>query len=122
MAHGPNDPYYHSHDLDRFGEVGKNAPELAKKFFDWYGAVFADGALSAREKSLIALAVAVSGTGATGPSLPGRNPALFQSVDTGFLYVLVDETKLSAEFVRASGTVDFTKTIEKGDRTSNARP
>lgn len=49
--------YYHAHDLGKFGEIGKNAPELAKKFFDWYGAVFADGALSAREKSLIALAV-----------------------------------------------------------------
>jgi alkylhydroperoxidase/carboxymuconolactone decarboxylase family protein len=52
------DPYYHPHDLARFSEIGKNAPDLAKKFFDWYGAVFADGALSAREKSLIALAVA----------------------------------------------------------------
>ena len=33
-------------------------PDLGKKFFDYYGAVFADGALTAREKSLIALAVA----------------------------------------------------------------
>jgi len=53
-----SDPYYDAHDLPRFGEIGKNAPELAEKFFAWYGAVFADGALSAREKSLIALAVA----------------------------------------------------------------
>jgi alkylhydroperoxidase/carboxymuconolactone decarboxylase family protein len=53
-----SDGYYHSHDLARFPEIGKNQPELAKKFFDYYGAVFADGALSAREKSLIALAVA----------------------------------------------------------------
>ena len=52
------DHYYQAHDLARFSEIGKNAPDLAKKFFDWYGAVFADGALSAREKSLIALAVA----------------------------------------------------------------
>jgi len=52
------DNYYHRHDLAKFPEIGANAPELAKKFFDWYGAVFADGALSAREKSLIALAVA----------------------------------------------------------------
>jgi alkylhydroperoxidase/carboxymuconolactone decarboxylase family protein len=52
------DHYYDAHDLARFSEIGKNVPELAKKFFDWYGAVFADGALSAREKSLIALAVA----------------------------------------------------------------
>jgi 4-carboxymuconolactone decarboxylase len=50
--------YYNSEDLGKFGEIGKNAPDLAKKFFDWYNAVFADGALTAREKSLIALAVA----------------------------------------------------------------
>jgi 4-carboxymuconolactone decarboxylase len=50
--------YYHQEDLPRFPDIGKNAPELSKKFFDWYGAVFAEGALSAREKSLIALAVA----------------------------------------------------------------
>jgi alkylhydroperoxidase/carboxymuconolactone decarboxylase family protein len=56
MAADPH--YYSAHDLARFPEIGKNAPELARKFFDWYSAVFADGALSAREKSLIALAVA----------------------------------------------------------------
>lgn len=53
-----HDHYYQAADLGKFGEIGKNRPELAKKFFDWYGAVFAEGALSAREKSLIALAVA----------------------------------------------------------------
>jgi 4-carboxymuconolactone decarboxylase len=53
-----SDDYYHAHDLARFGEMGENRPELAEKFFAWYGAVFADGALSAREKSLMALAVA----------------------------------------------------------------
>jgi 4-carboxymuconolactone decarboxylase len=52
------DSYYDPHDLPRFPDIGNNAPDLAKKFFEWYGAVFADGALSAREKSLIALAVA----------------------------------------------------------------
>ena len=50
--------YYHHHDLARFPDVGRGSPELARKFFDWYGAVFAEGALTAREKSLIALAVA----------------------------------------------------------------
>ncbi|HJL14148.1 MAG TPA: arsenosugar biosynthesis-associated peroxidase-like protein [Sandaracinaceae bacterium LLY-WYZ-13_1] len=50
--------YYDSEDLGKFGEIGENRPELAEKFFDWYGAVFEDGALTAREKSLIALAVA----------------------------------------------------------------
>jgi 4-carboxymuconolactone decarboxylase len=57
MAHG-DDGYYHGHDLGKFPEIGKNRPELAAKFFDYYGAVFAEGALSAREKALIALAVA----------------------------------------------------------------
>lgn len=50
--------YYNPDDLSRFEEIGKNAPELAKKFFDYYTAVFADGALTEREKALIALAVA----------------------------------------------------------------
>ena len=54
----PMPHYYDSGDLARFAEIGSNAPDLAKKFFDWYTAVFADGALTAREKSLIALAVA----------------------------------------------------------------
>ena len=53
-----HDTYYHPKDLERFVETGKNRPELADKFFAWYTAVFEDGALSAREKSLIALAVA----------------------------------------------------------------
>ncbi len=53
-----DDGYYHSKDLGRFGEMGRNRPDLARKFFDYYGAVFADGALSEREKALIALGVA----------------------------------------------------------------
>jgi alkylhydroperoxidase/carboxymuconolactone decarboxylase family protein len=50
--------YYRSQDLARFEEIGKEAPELAKKFFDYYAAVFAEGELTEREKCLIALAVA----------------------------------------------------------------
>ncbi|MGZ8378075.1 MAG: arsenosugar biosynthesis-associated peroxidase-like protein [Gemmatirosa sp.] len=50
--------YYDAADLPRFSEIGNDAPELAKKFFAWYSAVFAEGALSEREKSLIALGVA----------------------------------------------------------------
>jgi 4-carboxymuconolactone decarboxylase len=54
----PMETYYDPADLARFAEIGKDAPELAKKFFDYYGAVFAEGALTEREKALIALAVA----------------------------------------------------------------
>jgi alkylhydroperoxidase/carboxymuconolactone decarboxylase family protein len=50
--------YYHPQDLPKFEEIGEGAPELAKKFFDYYAAVFAEGELTAREKALIALAVA----------------------------------------------------------------
>lgn len=50
--------YYDANDLPKFGNIGEYQKELADKFFGWYGAVFADGALTAKEKSLIALAVA----------------------------------------------------------------
>jgi len=50
--------YYDPADLAKFGDIGKDAPDLAARFFDYYGAVFAEGALTEREKSLIALAVA----------------------------------------------------------------
>jgi 4-carboxymuconolactone decarboxylase len=50
--------YYKPEDLPKFEEIGKEAPDLAKKFFDYYNAVFAEGALTEREKALIALAVA----------------------------------------------------------------
>jgi alkylhydroperoxidase/carboxymuconolactone decarboxylase family protein len=52
--------YYHPNDLARFGEMGKNRPELWEKYMAYYGAVFADGALTEREKALIALAVATA--------------------------------------------------------------
>ncbi len=53
-----NDAYFHRDHLPRFGTVGRGNRPLADKFFAYYGAVFADGALSARMKSLTALAVA----------------------------------------------------------------
>ena len=52
------DTYYHPPDLGKFGDLGKDAPELWEKFSAWYEAVFAAGALTEREKALIALAVA----------------------------------------------------------------
>ena len=51
------DTYYNPADLKKFGNIGEFQPELAAKFFSYYGDVFAEGALTAREKSLIALAV-----------------------------------------------------------------
>jgi len=53
-----SDHYYNAADLCKFGKIGEYQQDMADKFFGWYGAVFADSALSAKEKSLIALAVA----------------------------------------------------------------
>ena len=53
-----SDTYYNAKDLGKFGEVTEWQKELGDKFFDYYGKVFEPGALTAREKSLIALAVA----------------------------------------------------------------
>lgn len=50
--------YYNPEDLSKFGTIGEESPELWEKFISYYGAVFDEGALTAREKSLIALAVA----------------------------------------------------------------
>lgn len=52
------DTYYKLDQLARFGEIGEGNKELADAFFSYYGKVFEDGALTAREKALIALAVA----------------------------------------------------------------
>ena len=49
--------YYNPADLKKFGNIAEFQKEFADKFFTYYGAVFAEGALTAREKSLIALAV-----------------------------------------------------------------
>jgi alkylhydroperoxidase/carboxymuconolactone decarboxylase family protein len=50
--------YYDAADLKKFSKITDSSPELGNKFFEYYGKVFEEGALTAREKSLIALAVA----------------------------------------------------------------
>ena len=52
------DHYYCRDDLARFPNMGKESPALWEKFLRWYNAAFSAGALSEREKALIALAVA----------------------------------------------------------------
>ena len=50
--------YYDPADLKKFGKITELQPELGKKFFSYYNDVFKEGALTEREKALIALAVA----------------------------------------------------------------
>lgn len=50
--------YYDPADLKKFGKISELHPDLGKKFFSYYNDVFKEGALTEREKALIALAVA----------------------------------------------------------------
>ncbi|MCP4108850.1 MAG: 4-carboxymuconolactone decarboxylase [Desulfobacteraceae bacterium] len=50
--------YYESDDLKKFPNITRVNKELGNKFFEYYQAAMVEGALSEREKSLIALAVA----------------------------------------------------------------
>ncbi len=53
--------YYESDDLKKFGQIGQHNKPLADEFFKYYGMVTgADGALTKREKALIALAISHS--------------------------------------------------------------
>ncbi|HHY25872.1 MAG TPA: 4-carboxymuconolactone decarboxylase [Desulfitobacterium dehalogenans] len=54
------DTYYNPADLAKFATMGEEAPDLWQKFMAYYGSLFEEGALSAREKALIALAVATA--------------------------------------------------------------
>lgn len=49
--------YYDPKDLKKFGNISDFDQELGDAFFGYYGKVFEEGALTAREKALIALAV-----------------------------------------------------------------
>ena len=53
-----SDSYFDPADLKKFGTITEWQEEMGTKFFDYYGSVFAEGALTEREKALIALAVA----------------------------------------------------------------
>lgn len=52
--------YFNPEDLKKFGNITEFQESMGKKFFDYYAEVFKEGALTEREKALIALAVAHS--------------------------------------------------------------
>jgi alkylhydroperoxidase/carboxymuconolactone decarboxylase family protein len=49
--------HYQVEDLARFGDMGKVDPKNFENFMKWYGGTLADGAIDAKTKKLIALAV-----------------------------------------------------------------
>ncbi len=50
--------YYEQKDLADFPNIGEFAPQQGKTFFDYYASATSAGALTEREKALIALSVA----------------------------------------------------------------
>lgn len=50
--------YFQPEDLKKFPNIVEFQEKMGNKFFEWYGSVFEEGALTKREKNLIALAVA----------------------------------------------------------------
>jgi alkylhydroperoxidase/carboxymuconolactone decarboxylase family protein len=52
--------YFDDKDLAHFGAMGEHAPDLWKKFMEYYSAAFEEGQLSKREKLLLGFVVAHS--------------------------------------------------------------
>lgn len=57
--------------------------------------------------------LAISGAGAKATTLPGHNPFRFQSATLGFLYIVVSEHKLTAQFINLENATEFSYTIDK---------
>lgn len=57
--------------------------------------------------------LAVSGAGAKATQLGGTNPVLYESLELGFLYIVIEGKTLTAEFIDEDGKTEFTHTITK---------
>ncbi len=55
----------------------------------------------------------VSGAGAKVTALEGSNAVHFQAATLGFVYVTVDDTTFTAEFIDANGRSEFVRTLRK---------
>jgi tartrate-resistant acid phosphatase type 5 len=55
----------------------------------------------------------VSGTGSSPTTLPGTNPAYYQSIKLGFLYVVIDGATFTGSFIDVTGNVEFSRTLTK---------
>ena len=64
-------------------------------------------------ESCMGTELAVSGAGAKATELKGKNAALFESTELGFLYIVIEGKRLTAEFVDETGKVEFTHGLTK---------
>jgi hypothetical protein len=55
----------------------------------------------------------VSGGGAKTTELEGSQPTHYESETLGFVYVVIRDRQLTAEFINEDGTSLFTRTISK---------
>jgi tartrate-resistant acid phosphatase type 5 len=55
----------------------------------------------------------VSGAGAKVTELKGSNPTHYQAATIGFVYVVVDDSAMTIEFVDGDGRSEYTRTIRK---------
>jgi hypothetical protein len=57
--------------------------------------------------------VIVSGAGAKTSGLNKKNPAFFQSLELGFLYVTATSSELHGQFITQSGKIDYERRIQR---------
>ena len=100
--------YYNKEDLKKFSNLGRVNSELANKFFDYYNSVFKEGALSEREKSLIALAV----------SHALKCPYCIESYTNSCMEKGADEEQMS-EAVHVAGAIASGVTLVHGVQMQN---
>ncbi len=93
---------------------------FAKAFLDAAVCGKADVYFAARDRSLQWLTdpcdgteLIVSGSGASATELPGTNPVRFQSLEAGFVYVVIENDTLTAQFIDKTGAVLFQRAITK---------
>ena len=55
----------------------------------------------------------VSGAGASPTELTGANPVHFQSLSLGFVYIVIQDSTMTAEFIDQNGQLLFTRSITK---------
>lgn len=101
-------PYYIEEDLKKFGDIREFQPELGNKFFEYYNDVFKEGALTEREKSLIALAV----------SHAIQCPYCIEAYTTGSLEKGADEAQMM-EAVHVAGAIRGGATLVHGVQMMN---
>ncbi len=119
-AYRSNGPHGNAGSYDGLPFIPITNGARIKTFMDTIVCGRADLHLSAHDYSLQWLQTTCAGTelilsgaGASTTTLPGSNPFHFQSIELGFVYVVIEGNRLTAEFIGATGAVLYSRTITK---------